>query len=408
MPLQFGIDILLANEPDWKSKNIAFLTNDAAQTNKGEYSRLALMNAGFNIVKLFSPEHGIHTIGADGASINNTVDPITGLPVISLYGSQFMPTEADLLNIDILLFDIPDAGTRFYTYLWTMTYWMEAASKFNKKIVLLDRPNPLGGNLSMTEGPMLDENISSFIGRFNIPVKHQCSLGELARYINEQQNWNAHLTVIPFKGCERNYLFYDWNLKWINPSPALQNIEATILYPGLCFFEATNVSVGRGTPYSFEWIGANWFNISAIKMLWENIFNGELKMETLKLSIPENTSSSNYPNSDNKKNIALPTKNLTETTGIRMKVIDPYSYEAVLNGLLLLKLVRDLHPKDFKWMPYPTQANPSGENHLSLLLGIPKAEALFDAPLQIWLQQITKLLKVSNWNNTIEPYLLYA
>ena len=124
MPILFGIDILLKSSPNWKDKKIAFLTNDAATTNIGVSSRLALKNAGFNVVKLFSPEHGIKANATDGAFIKDGFDDITGLPITSLYGEKFMPSEQDLEDIDILLFDIPDAGTRFYTYLWSMTYWI--------------------------------------------------------------------------------------------------------------------------------------------------------------------------------------------------------------------------------------------------------------------------------------------
>ncbi len=389
MPLLFGIDRILQQQPDWKVKRIGLLTNDAAKTSTGKSSRLALQEQGFHLVKLFSPEHGITAEGADGAKIENAKDPITGLSIISLYGEKFMPTESDLIDIDILLFDIPDAGTRFYTYLWSMTYWIEAASKFNKHVFILDRPNPLGGSLSLAEGPMLDETISSFIGRFNIPIKHQCTLGELARYFNVTLNWNAQLSVIECSGIKREAQFYDWNKAWVNPSPALQNMEAAVLYPGLCFFEATNVSVGRGTPFSFEWIGADWLNIPAISMICQHILSEDFKIENLKLPLIING-------------------DVVETKGIRIKVIDPYHYDAVLNGLLLLKLVKDAHPNDFKWMPYPTNANPTGENHLSLLLGIPDAEKIFDLPLQPWLQQLGKLLRVDEWREMIAPYLLYS
>ena len=393
MSIQFGIDYLLKENPNWKNKRIGFLTNDAAKTNNGISSRSALLAAGFNIIKLFSPEHGIKSIGADGLMIQDGKDELTGIPIISLYGVKFIPSEADLEDIEIMLFDIPDAGTRFYTYLWSMSYWIEAASKFNKKVFILDRPNPLGGNLSNCEGPMLDDKISSFIGRFNIPIKHQCTIGELAQYFNAIQNWNADLTIIKCyleNGDEwkRESMFFNWNLPWVNPSPALQNMEAAILYPGLCFFEATNVSVGRGTAYSFEWIGAKWFNIDAIKMVCQNILNEDIKIEIITLPILNNVQ-------------------IIETKGIRIKVIDPYHFNAVLNGLLLLKLIKDIHPKDFKWMPYPTNANPTGENHLSLLLGIPNAENIFDLPLHQWLQQITKLLKVDNWKHEILPFLIY-
>jgi len=388
MPLQFGIDVILKNEPNWKNKRIGMLTNNAAKTNKGVLSRLALINAGFNLVKLFSPEHGIQAIGTDGAYMKDGVDEITQLPITSLYGDKFIPSEKEILDIDIMLFDIPDAGTRFYTYLWSMTYWIEAAAKYNKQVVLLDRPNPLGGNMSRSEGPMLDDTISSFIGRFNIPIKHQCTLGELAKYFNHEQGWNANLSVIKCEGWKRDQLFYDCNVLWSNPSPALQNMEAALLYPGLCFFEATNLSVGRGTKYSFEWIGATWLNIPAMTMICQNILKEDIKIETITLPITDNGVT-------------------TESKGIRIKVIDPTSYDAVLNGLLLMKLVKDIHPANFKWMPYPTIANPTGQNHLSLLMGIPNAENIFDLPLQQWLQQIGKLMRADVWRTEITAYLMY-
>jgi uncharacterized protein YbbC (DUF1343 family) len=388
MALQFGIDILLQSEPNWKKDRIAMLTNDAARTKNGIISRLALKKAGFNLTTIFSPEHGIQTTGEDGAKIHDGLDEITGLPIISLYGKKYMPTADDLKDIDILLFDIPDAGTRFYTYLWSMTYWIEAAAKYNKQVFILDRPNPIGGNLVLSEGPMLDETITSFIGRFNIPVKHQCTLGELALYFNNVQDWNANLQVIQCEGWERVQLFFDWNQKWVNPSPALQNIEAALLYPGICFFEATNVSVGRGTPYSFEWIGAPWLNQKEIMLIALSMLGEDFKLEPI--------------------NLAIQVANDTSTfKGIRMKVNDPYHYPAVMNGLLLLKLIKDLHPNDFKWTPYPTNANPSGENHLSLLLGIKDAEQLFELPLKDWLLNCIKIIKVRNWSNSITPFLLY-
>lgn len=388
MSIQFGVDSIIESKPNWKNKRIGFLTNDAARTNKGLYSRQALIANGFNITQLFSPEHGIDTKGSDGAKMENGKDPITGLSITSLYGDKFAPTKEDLVDIDILLFDIPDAGTRFYTYLWSMTYWIEAGARNGKTIIILDRPNPLGGNLNMAEGPMLDPSISSFIGRFNIPVKHQCTLGELALYFNSTEQWNANIEVIQCKNWERQQIFFDWNMSWVNTSPALSNFEACLLYPGLCFFEATNISVGRGTKFSFEWIGAEWFNLTAITIVLQNMLGEDIKIETLNLPFYVQDA-------------------LNDIKGIHIKVIDPYNFNAIMIGLLLLKLIKDIHPIDFKWSTYRTQANPTGENHLSLLLGIPNAEQLFDQPLQVWLQQITKLLKVHNWQQTIVTHLLY-
>ncbi len=389
MAIRFGVDKIITENPLWKTERIGFLTNDAARTTHNINSRLALINAGFNIQKLFSPEHGIDTKGADGAKMNNGIDPLTKLPVISLYGEGYAPSENDLTEIDILLFDIPDAGTRFYTYLWSMTYWIEAAAKLNKKVIILDRPNPLGGDLAMIEGPALDTTVTSFIGRFNIPVKHQCTYGELALYFNQKKHWNASLEVISCEGLHRKDLFPQWNQTWIPTSPAIQNYNACLLYPGLCFFEATNVSIGRGTTYSFEWFGASWLNIDALVAVCKNMFVDDIKMEILSLAFKKDQATHWLP-------------------GIHCEVKDPNNYDAVLNGLILLKLVKDLHPSQFQWAPYPTFANPTGENHLSLLMGVPNAEKLFELPLQQWLQQINKLLRVEGWKNEIAEFLLYS
>jgi uncharacterized protein YbbC (DUF1343 family) len=388
MAIRFGVDQIIAQNPSWKTQRIGFLTNDAARTSNHIHSRIALFKAGFNIQLLFSPEHGIDTKGADGAKMQNGIDPLTHLPIVSLYGEKYAPTEKDVAEIDILLFDIPDAGTRFYTYLWSMTYWIEAAARFNKKVIILDRPNPIGANMAMAEGPRLDISTASFIGRFDIPVKHQCTLGELALYFNSTKQWNASLEVIACEGLNRDNVYTHWKQDWIPTSPAIQNFNACLLYPGLCFFEATNVSIGRGTSYSFEWFGASWMNMDALVAVCKNMFVDDLELELLSLAFKNELSTDWLP-------------------GIHCTVKDPKNYDAVLNGLILLKIVKDLHPQHFQWSPYPTYANPTGENHLSLLLGVPNAERLFDLPLKDWLLEMNKLLRVEGWKKEIAPYLLY-
>ncbi len=376
MYVRFGIDQLLIQNPTWKQQRIGLLTNDAAKTWNGIPSRKALIDNDYHLVHLFSPEHGIDTNGKDGAFMKDQIDPITSLPITSLYGKKFAPEATDLKHIDVLIFDVPDAGTRFYTYLWSMSYLVEAAGKYNKKIVILDRPNPLSGNFDLAEGPMLDLEVSSFIGRFSIPIKHQSTFGELARYFNTKYNWNADLEIIPCTAWKRWHTFFDWGLPWVKTSPAIQNFESCLLYPGLCFFEATNVSIGRDTAFSFEWIGASWLKVDTLTAILNQVLGDDLKIEPLQ-------------------------------NAIRLKVKEPNSYKAVLNGLILLKLIKDIHPNEFKWAPYPTEHNKSGENHLSKLLGIQYAENLFELPLKDWLQQIPKLLRVNHWFEEMKPFLLY-
>ena len=161
--LQFGIDHLLQLNPSWKQSRIGMITNEAARTRDGIASRKALLENGFHITMLFSPEHGLDVQGADGHAMTDGTDILTSLPVISLYGERLAPEAAHLDKIDILLFDVPDVGSRFYTYLWTLTHVMEAAAKFQKTLIILDRPNPISGILELAEGPFLDEVNSSFM-----------------------------------------------------------------------------------------------------------------------------------------------------------------------------------------------------------------------------------------------------
>src|SRR5215204_2084440 len=227
-----GIDIFLQDPEVNKNSRFAIVTNNAAFTSDRILSRLALANKGFNLIKIFSPEHGISVRGADGSFQKNAIDIKTGLPIISLYGDRLMPTEEDLKDIDIVLFDIPDVGCRFYTYLWTMTYIMEACAKYNKQLIILDRPNPISGDLDMAEGPVLDEeNCSSFIGRWSIPIRHSCTLGELATYFSNKKVNGLDLKIIPVKNWDRNQIAGIPGFEFYPTSPAIQNISAALIYP---------------------------------------------------------------------------------------------------------------------------------------------------------------------------------
>jgi uncharacterized protein YbbC (DUF1343 family) len=188
--------------------------------------------------------------------VGPSIDKATGLPVYSLYGDIKRPTPDMLKKMDALVFDIQDIGARFYTYITTMGYCMEAAAKANIPFFVLDRPNPIGG--IQVEGPMLDAGKTSFIGYMPLPVRHGMTIGELARYFNEENRIGAQLKVVEMKGWLRSYYFWDTGQLWVNPSPNIRTMTAAILYPGICLLEQTNVSVGRGTDRPFEIVGAPW------------------------------------------------------------------------------------------------------------------------------------------------------
>jgi uncharacterized protein YbbC (DUF1343 family) len=211
-----------------------------------------LLARGIAVKRVFAPEHGFRGDSGAGEHIADGKDRKTGLPIISLYGKTKKPTPEMLSDIDVILFDIQDVGARFYTYISTMHYVMEAAAESGKKLIILDRPNPNGFYI---DGPVLDTSFRSFVGMHPIPVVHGCTVGELARMINGEQ-WLAHgkqcdLTVIPCDG----YAHKDFYEIEIDPSPNLPSMSAIYLYPSLCFFEGTAVSVGRGTPFPFQFVG---------------------------------------------------------------------------------------------------------------------------------------------------------
>jgi uncharacterized protein YbbC (DUF1343 family) len=388
--IQFGIDILLQQEPAWKKQPIGLVTNHAATTQKGISARKALLDNGFNLIKLFSPEHGLDVQGADGAKMNDGFDRLTQLPIVSLYGNKLAPLSSDLQDIDILLFDIPDIGCRFYTYLWTLTHVIEACGKFNKKLIILDRPNPISGNLHLSEGPMLDEiNCSSFIGRWNIPVRHSCTLGELALYFNQIKNIHTNIEVIQCKNWNRIQFQPDWGIQFVHTSPAIQSFQSALLYPGLCLLEATNLSEGRSTPFSFQAVAAPWIDGKILADIFNQLMIDEVKAEAIKFT-PTHSKFSNE-----------------RCSGIHLKIINQDTYCSVFTGLVLIRLIKNLYPDHFDWKPYPTNVNPSGKNHLDKLSGIVDSEKLFDLPFDVFLKKIQQMTITTQWQKEIKPYLLY-
>ena len=211
----------------------------------------SLLNLGIDVVKVFSPEHGFRGKADAGAKIENEIDSKSGLPIISLYGKNKKPYSKQLEGIDILLFDIQDVGVRFYTYISTLHYVMEAAAESNIKVIVLDRPNPNGHYI---DGPIREDGFESFVGMHPVPIVHGMTIGEYAKMINGE-DWiskRCDVTVIEMENYTHD-MSYDLPIK---PSPNLPNARSINLYPSLCLFEGTTVSIGRGTDYPFQHFGA--------------------------------------------------------------------------------------------------------------------------------------------------------
>lgn len=251
-----GIDVLEAQKfAPLAGKRVGLITNQTGIDRKGRSTVDLLAHApDVKLVALFSPEHGIR--GTFDARVSSATDELTGLPVYSLYGETERPTETMLAGLDVLVFDIQDAGVRFYTYITTMGYAMEAAAAHHVAFYVLDRPDPLGGE--RIEGPMLDRERSNFVGYFPMPVRMAMTLGEMAQMFNAEKKIGCDLHVIRMQNWRRQMWFSDTRLPWVNPSPNLRSPEAGILYPGLEMLQAGGVSVGRGTARPFELLGAPW------------------------------------------------------------------------------------------------------------------------------------------------------
>ncbi len=241
-----------------KAKRVGLITNHTGLDRLGRRNVDQMVAAGIRVAALFSPEHGF-TGSLDRPEIEDTRDAATGIRVWSLYGKTTRPTPAMLQGLDALVFDIQDIGARFYTYVSTMAYGMEAATKAGIPYYVLDRPNPLTG--VHVEGPMLDRDKLSFVGYYPLPLRHGMTIGELARMFNSELKLGANLTVVPMQGWERGDWFDSTNLPWIDPSPNIRSLSAALLYPGLAMLEYDrNYSVGRGTDAPFEQIGAPFIN----------------------------------------------------------------------------------------------------------------------------------------------------
>ncbi len=262
-----GIDVMEANHfrelrvEKTDRVRVGLVTNQTGVDSHGRRTADVLAHAqGVELAAIFSPEHGV-TGAMDTTDIDNGRDAATGAPVFSVYGNsdaRRRPTSAALAGVDVIVYDIQDVGVRFYTYETTLGYFLEAAAKARKPIVVLDRPNPIGG--AFVQGPVADAGRESFTSYWRTPVRHGMTIGELAKMFNAERNIGAKLTVVPMEGWMRGDWFDSTGEVWINPSPNMRNLNEAILYPGIGLIETSNISVGRGTDTPFEVVGAPWVN----------------------------------------------------------------------------------------------------------------------------------------------------
>ena len=248
-----------------KGKKIGLIAHAASVTADGRRAADVLRVAGVDVEKLFAPEHGAQGKAAAGEKVGDAIDPIARVPIVSLYGQKTKPTAEDLKDLDALVFDLQDGGVRFYTYVSTMILALQAAAEAGIEFVVLDRPNPLGGE--RVEGPESDARDAvpeSLVNTAPGPLVHGLTAGEMAQFVNASLAKPARLTVVPMKGWRRNMSWADTGRPWVPPSPNLRTPEAALVYPGTALVEGTNASEGRGTETPFLLIGAPWLKAEAV------------------------------------------------------------------------------------------------------------------------------------------------
>jgi len=372
-----------------EGKRVGLVTNHSALLSSGKHLTDALFEESrTKIVALFGPEHGVRGDAPDGESIRHGIDPKTGIPVYSLYGRTEKPTDEMLKGVDVLIFDIQDVGVRFYTYISTMSYAMEAAAEHKMPFIVLDRPNPIRGD--WVEGFVREDSLRSFVGLDPIPIVYGMTIGELATMINEE-GWlkggvKASLTVVKMEGWSRTMWYDQTGLPWVKPSPSIATLKTAIVYPGACFIEGTNLSEGRGTDRPFEYIGAPYVDARR----WADALNA-CRLKGVRFEPVEFT-----PHT--LQNITVnPKYEGKRCRGIFVNVTNRGIYEPVKTGVYILSTAKQLFPDSFEWR----------DRYIDLLAGTTKLRAAIDAgvpPAEIagmWKDEDAKFEQIR------KKYLLY-
>jgi uncharacterized protein YbbC (DUF1343 family) len=335
--VETGLDRLHSYEKRFTNKRVGIITNHTGIDRRGRSVLQCFLDLdSVTVTALFAPEHGITGRVPDGRRIDD--DSVTRIPVFSLYGDTRKPTPDMLKEIDILVFDIQDIGARFYTYLSTMSLAMEAACEQSIPFVVLDRPNPVGGEA--VEGPVLLPEFSSFVGRHPVPVRHGLTAGEMASLIQGEWMTGARacsLIVIPVTGWHRRTLFEDTGLEWIRPSPNIPDPETALVYSGLCLIEGINVSEGRGTLFPFRRIGAPWIRPDLAGILNRLGLPG-VRFEPVAFTPRSIPSMAVHPKYEDKS-----------CTGIHIEITNPETFRPFLTGLSIVKTLHDSYPDSLKW-----------------------------------------------------------
>ncbi|MEN0023679.1 MAG: DUF1343 domain-containing protein [Microbacterium sp.] len=387
-----GIDRLIARDlpaaltTRLAGRRLGMLTNDLALTSDLRRGRESLVEAGWTLDLLFGPEHGLSGRAREGELVGDDTDPVIGVPVRSLYGDQVRPSADDLGRIDVLLVDLPDVGARFYTYIWTLSHVLEACADSGVAVVVLDRPNPIGGRLDQAEGPMLDEGARSLVGRWTMPIRHGLTIGELARHWVRTRGIDVELHVVEAAGWNRaRSALGRQELTWMPPSPNLPSAATALLYPGTCLAEGVNVSEGRSTAVPFRVIAAPFID-------------GEAYAKAIAAAGLPGLAAVPYGFTPLVRDHAG-----EACEGVILHVTDPDALRPVRTGVRLLSLLAELHPGALEERSLVPMPGESDWSPLEKLFGVRGAFAqivsgAWDAP---------DAFAVPEWSDAVASDLLY-
>jgi uncharacterized protein YbbC (DUF1343 family) len=367
---------------------IGLICNQASVNHNFQHaSDLFSEHPGINLTALLGPQHGIRADVQDNMiETSHSIDESSKLPVYSLYSETRQPTKEMLANLDALVVDLQDVGCRVYTFIYTMANAMKACAKFNKKIFVLDRPNPLNG--IKVEGNILEKGYESFVGQYPIPMRHALTIGEMAKLFNEEFGINCDLEVIEMDNWARENYYDETDAPWVLPSPNMPTVSTAVVFPGTVFFEGTQVSEGRGTTKPFEIIGAPYINSKELGDALNSLKLGGVIFQPISF-LPSFQKHSN--------------KNCN---GIFIHVVNRELFEPVITGIAILKTIFDLHPNDFEWK-IPPYEYVYDRNPFDVIAGTTK--------LRSRLESMTSLHEIKNeWQKDINKfsiirnkYLLY-
>ncbi len=360
MPVISGLEVLINNPAPIKDRRWGLLANHAAVTSGLQPARSALAGSCRAPALLFAPEHGLEGVAQDMEGVDDGRDPLTGVPVRSLYGDDvttLSPSSADLQGLDAVVIDVPDIGSRYYTFAASMDGLMAACAKAGVEVVVLDRPNPLGG--IRREGGMVRPGFESFVSQLPTPIRHGMTLGEIALLMHRERYSDLELTVVPCRGWRRAQLFDATGLPWVPPSPNMPTLDTALLYPGLCLVEATTLSEGRGTTRPFHLVGAPWVDA-------HRLFE---RLRALKLPGVGFRAAWFRPEFQKHAHQVC--------AGVELHITDREALEPLALGLHLIKAVHDLHPRDFSWRSQAYEFV-SDVPALDLLTGSPDAREIIE------------------------------